>query len=289
LRQTGQRPRLLAGMTLLALAIMLIACAGGLAWSSRAAAALCVAAPERPLLQYQIVRVLPHDPKAYTQGLLISGDTLFESTGLYGHSSLRRLELKSARQLARVSLPARLFGEGIALAQGRLLQLSWREGEVRIYHPDSLQLQQTKHIEGEGWGLTFDGQRLIQSDGSAMLIFRDPEDLRELERLQVRTGEQALSGLNELQYANGRILANIYPADCVAVIDPGDGQVVGWLDMKTLASELRRDSPSAEVTNGIAYDPVADTYYLTGKRWPTLFELRINALAKPSARAADRQ
>lgn len=253
------------------------------------AAALCTPGDDRPLFRHEIVRVLPHDARAYTQGLQISGGILFESTGLYGESTVRRLDLASGRELVREALPIRLFGEGLTLAQGELFQLSWREGEVRVYDPESLRLLRTARIEGEGWGLAFDGRRLIQSDGSAFLFFRDTRDLAELDRVQVRAGARPLPGLNELEYVNGLILANIYPTDCIAVIDPAAGKVIGWLDMSDLAGELRQRSPSAEVTNGIAYNPATGTYYVTGKRWPDMFELRISGLSAVARPDADRQ
>lgn len=261
----------------LGLAALVLVCTGCFALSDRAVSAPCIPTDDRPLFLYEVVRVLSHDADAYTQGLLISGETLFESTGLYGQSSIRRHDLASGRELAREDLPPNLFGEGLALAQGRLYQLSWREGEVRVYHPETLELQRTARIKGEGWGLAFDGERLIQSDGSSVLFIRDPSDLTELDRLKVRAGTRQVSGLNELEYVNGLIMANIYPTDCVAIIDASDGGVVGWLDLSALAGAVRKRHAAAEVTNGIAYNPATDTYYLTGKRWPELFELRISA------------
>src|SRR5690606_13817957 len=145
----------------------------------------CDVDSQLPLLGYEVVATLPHDPAAYTQGLLLHEGVLYESTGLYGRSSLRRLERASGRELARVELPARLFGEGLALVQDRLYQLSWREGEVRFYSLEDLRLLTTLRIAGEGWGLEYDGHSLIQTDGSAELIFRHPDDLAELRRLPV--------------------------------------------------------------------------------------------------------
>jgi len=246
----------------------------------------CANSAGLPLLEYEIVRRLPHDPAAYTQGLLLHQGVLFESTGLYGHSSLRRLEQSTGQTLAQLKLPEHLFGEGLALAHGKLYQLSWREGEVRIYQPESLQLLATKRIQGEGWGLTYDGSRLIQTDGSAELIFRHPEDLTESHRTRVRAAGRAVSGLNELEYVQGYVLANIYPSDCIAVIDASSGRVAAWLDLHPLAAEVRRQAPRAEVSNGIAHDAAKNTFYVTGKRWPQLFEIRLKDW--PAA-APDRQ
>jgi glutamine cyclotransferase len=265
----------------------LAACAAGLDVVRPGFAAVpCAGEPEQPMLGYEVMRVLPHDPGAYTQGLLVDGDWLLESTGLYGGSSVRRLERDSGRESARIELPRHLFGEGLALAQGRLYQLTWQEGVVRIYRPDDFQLLGTATIKGEGWGLSYDGERLVQSDGSATLYFRDTQTLAVVRQLTVHAGARSVSGLNELEYVDGRIFANIYPTDCVAVIDAADGRVTGWLDLSVLATEVRRRHPEAEVSNGIAYDPTSNTYYVTGKRWPELFEIRIEEASPP---APDRQ
>lgn len=236
----------------------------------------CDVDSQLPLLGYEVVATLPHDPAAYTQGLLLHEGVLYESTGLYGRSSLRRLERASGREFARVELPARLFGEGLALVQDRLYQLSWREGEVRFYSLEDLRLLTTLRIAGEGWGLEYDGHSLIQTDGSAELIFRHPDDLAELRRLPVRANGQPVAGLNELELVDGWLLANVYPTDCVAVIDPGSGLVAAWLDLHPLAAALRRRAPGAEVSNGIAYDAASGHLLVTGKRWPQIYEIRLS-------------
>lgn len=253
------------------------ACAGDAA-SSRSAPA-CEPDDNIPVLDYVLIRILPHDSAAFTQGLLIADGWLFESTGLYGESTLRRYELQSGREVVRAELPAELFGEGLALAQGRLYQLTWREGVVRSYRPEDLRLLASWRIAGEGWGLAFDGRHLIQSDGSATLFFRDPDDLREVRRLQVTADGRPVRGLNELEYVDGQILANLYPTDCVAVIDADDGAVTGWLDLGELARRAGAEAPGTDVTNGIAHDPAAGSYYVTGKRWPFLAEIRIDGLS----------
>lgn len=273
--------RFAAGAVALGLLGLQVACAGGVT-SSRASLA-CEAGGSIPVLDYTLIRTLSHDPAAFTQGLLITGDWLFESTGLYGESTLRRYELQSGREVARTELPAELFGEGLVLAQGRLYQLTWQEGVVRSYRPEDLQLLASWRIDGEGWGLAFDGRHLIQSDGSATLFFRNPSDLREARRLQVTAAGRPVRGLNELEYVDGRVLANLYPTDCVAVIDTDDGAVVGWLDLGELARRAAAEAPGTDVTNGIAYDPAAGSYYVTGKRWPFLAEIRIDGLsARPA-------
>lgn len=274
--------RCLAGIVAISLLALQGACAGG-AGSAHAGLA-CEPGGGIPVLDYTLIRTLPHDPAAFTQGLLIADGWLYESTGLYGESSVRRHELQSGRELARTALPAGLFGEGLVLAQGRLYQLTWREGVVRSYRPEDLQLLASWRIDGEGWGLAFDGRHLIQSDGSATLFFRDPGDLREVRRLQVTAAGRPVRGLNELEYVGGRVFANLYPTDCVAVIDAAGGSVVGWLDLGGLARRAAAEAPGTDVTNGIAYDPAAGSYYVTGKYWPFLAEIRIDGLSvRPAA------
>lgn len=267
--------RRLAGLSVLVACLISAACMRHLGAADSRIYAPCADGGTLPLLEYEVVRVLPHDPAAYTQGLLLDNGVFFESTGLYGHSSLRRLDRATGVLQARVDLPPQLFGEGLALVQGTLYQLTWREGEVRLYRAENLQLLASKRIEGEGWGLAYDGTHLIQTDGSASLIFRRPADLTEVQRLQARAGPRPVSGLNELEYVDGYLLANLYPTDCIAVIEAKSGQVAAWLDLQPLAVALRRQTPYAEVSNGIAYDAATQSFYITGKRWPQLYQLRI--------------
>lgn len=222
---------------------------------------------------------LPHDAQAFTQGLLLHDGALYESTGLYGQSSLRRLDPESGRVLARQNLPARLFGEGLALCPAapgraaRLAQLTWREGRILTAEPATLRPLGEHRLRGQGWGLAERHGELALSDGTDSLRFLSCRDLEETGRvLRVRDGGLPVARLNELEWVNGWLLANIWQEDRVAVIDPRDGRVALWLDLSPLRREL---SPGAEAANGIAFDPAGDggrgTLYLTGKRWETLF------------------
>lgn len=231
-----------------------------------------------PVLDYELVRVSPHDRDAYTQGLLVADDVLFESTGLYGQSDVRRVARRTGEILARRRLPDGLFGEGLALVGDELIQLTWHEGTVRRYRAGDLALIAEQTIEGEAWGLTFDGHSLIQSDGSDTLYFRDPGDLQERRRLKVTAAGQPVTDINELEYADGRLLANIFRTTCVAVIEPSDGKVTGWIDLSALAQRARRSWRRADVANGIAFDAATRSYYVTGKFWPELYEIRVDAL-----------
>lgn len=231
-----------------------------------------------PVLDYELVRTAPHDRNAYTQGLLVSGDVLFESTGLYGESDVRRVALRTGEVLARQPLPGGLFGEGLALVGDELIQLTWNEGAVRRYRAADLALVAEQTLGGEAWGLTFDSRSLIQSDGSDTLYFRDPGDLREQRRLQVTAAGRPVTDINELEYADGRLLANVFRTTCVAVIEPSDGKVTAWIDLSELAKRARRLWRRTDVANGIAYDTAADSYYVTGKFWPEMYEIRVDAL-----------
>lgn len=245
-----------------------------------------------------ILARLPHDAQAFTQGLQLSHGVLFESTGLYGQSSLRRVDPATGRVLARVGLPRKLFGEGLALCpqpetggRPRLLQLTWREGLILAYDPESLRLLSRHRLRGQGWGLACTGAELALSDGTATLRFLDARTLAETGRtLRVRDGGQPVDRLNELEWVNGWLLANVWQEDRIAIIRPDTGQVALWLDLSPLRRELSELSwqagqagqaaladqdTQAEAANGIAFDPKADhgrgALLLTGKRWDTVF------------------
>jgi glutaminyl-peptide cyclotransferase len=225
-------------------------------------------------LTARVVAVHPHDPAAYTQGLLWHEGTVFESTGLYGSSSLRRWELATGRILARVDLPGDLFGEGLARVGDRLVQLTWREGRALVWDLRTLGRVSELAYLGEGWGLCFDGRRLAMSDGSAELIFRAPDTLAETGRVTVTLEGAPLAELNELECVGGEIYANVYGADRIVRIDPESGRVEALIDAsRLLAGEERA---RAEVLNGIAFRPETRTFLLTGKLWPKLFEVELD-------------
>lgn len=236
---------------------------------------LALAQPQVPVWGFRIVNTYPHDPQAFTQGLVYHNGFLYEGTGLYGQSSLRKVELKTGRVLQSRALPQKYFGEGITLFQSRFYQLTWQNQEGFIYdlsfNPVGRFTYQT-----EGWGLTHDGQRLIMSDGSAQLFFLNPRTLRPERTLTVRAGGQPVTRLNELEYIQGRIWANVWQTSRIAIIDPQSGQVEAWLDLSglSLLAQARNPSPDA-VLNGIAYDSQNQRTFVTGKLWPFLFEIEV--------------
>lgn len=230
-----------------------------------------VAAPE---LGYRVVASYPHDSTAFTQGLLAQGDRLFESTGGYGESTVRVTDLASGRILRQRSLASNLFGEGLALAGGRLYQLTWKAGLGLMHDSATLERVGQFSYPGEGWGLAASNQHLVMSDGSAQLRFLDLKDQRELRRIEVYDGGQPIAGLNELEYIEGSLYANVWPTDRIAIINPDSGQVQGWLDLSDILPLVFRH-PRIDVLNGIAYDAEAKRLFVTGKRWPRLFEIEV--------------
>lgn len=221
---------------------------------------------------YRVVNAFPHDPQAFTQGLVYYDGFLLESTGKYGESTLRRVELESGRVLQMHSLSEDLFGEGITVFGDRIYQLTWQNRVAIVYHKQSFEELGRFRYDGEGWGLTDDGTHLIMSDGSATLRFVDPENFRVVRRLLVRSQGRRVDRLNELQYIHGQIFANILYQDRIARISPKTGEVTGWIDLRTLWPG-RRDRES--VLNGIAYDQQNDRLFVTGKNWPRLYEIQL--------------
>jgi glutamine cyclotransferase len=223
---------------------------------------------------FQLVGVFPHDPEAFTQGLVSRRGRLYESTGLYGKSSLRQVALSSGGLLANVEVPHTYFAEGLTDWGNRLYQLTWKQGRCFVYNADSLELV-TEHVyEGEGWGLTQDGRRLILSDGTDTLRFIDPESFTVQETLKVTRNGRPQGWLNELEYIEGRILANVWQSDQIVAIDPATGKILQEYDLSPLRARLPLTS-KAEVLNGIARHPAKDTLLVTGKWWPNLFEIRL--------------
>lgn len=225
-----------------------------------------------PVFTYHIVATYPHDPQAYTQGLVYAGGVLYESTGRHGATTLRRVDLESGEVLQIRLLPERYFGEGLALFQDRLYQLTWREQVGFVYDRATFRLLRTFSYATEGWGLCHDGQRLILSDGSATLRFLDPDTLQETGSVEVTIDGRPLAMLNELEYVGGEVLANVWQTDTVVRIDPRSGQVTGVIDLQGLLSAEDRRLP-VDVLNGIAYDAEGDRLFVTGKLWPKLFEI----------------
>jgi len=220
----------------------------------------------------QVLGEYPHDPQAYTQGLVFENGFLYEGTGKRGRSTLRKVELKTGRVVQSHRLDDRHFGEGIAIVGNRIIQLTWKSQVGIVYDKETFKEVGRFRYTGEGWGITYDGTHLIMSDGSASLRFLDPRDFKEVRRVLVQYQGRRFDKLNELEYVRGEILANVWYKDYIARISPETGRVVGWIDLRRLYPN-RRD-PEA-VMNGIAYDAENDRLFLTGKNWPRLFEIRV--------------
>jgi glutaminyl-peptide cyclotransferase len=227
---------------------------------------------------YRIVHTYPHDPQAYTQGLLYTDGHLYESTGLNGRSSLRMDDLETGRVLQIVHVPAKYFAEGLAAWGSTLIQLTWQSHIAFVYDRFSFRLLRTLHYDGEGWGLTEDGRDLILSDGTANLRFLDPQTFREVRRVVVKDQGTPVTQLNELEYVRGEIYANVWHSDRIARISPVTGRVLGWIDLAGLLPANERSDPEA-VLNGIAYDAAHNRLFVTGKLWPKLFEIKVIPVA----------
>jgi glutamine cyclotransferase len=229
---------------------------------------------------YTVVNTYPHDPGAYTQGLVYRDGFLYESTGLNGRSSLRKVKLETGEIVQREAIDRRYFAEGLTEWNGKLAQLTWQSGIGFLYDRATLTLTGTFKYAGEGWGLTHDGKQLILSDGTETLRFLDPQTFRESGRLAITDGKLPVRGLNELEYVQGEIFANVWHSDRVARISPATGQVMGWIEMKGLLPDVYRLDPEA-VLNGIAYDAGKDRLFVTGKLWPKLFEIKVSRRKGP--------
>jgi glutamine cyclotransferase len=227
-----------------------------------------------PVYGYEIVNTYPHDPAAFSQGLVFRDGFLYEGTGRYGQSSLRQVDLESGRVLKFTSLSPRLFGEGITFSGDDLVQLTWRSGIGFVYDGQSFGRRGVFRYTGEGWGITTVGDRLVMSDGSANLRFLDPKTYRVVKTVAVRSQGKPVNQLNELENVEGEIYANVWGSDRIARISPETGQVLGWIDLAGLLPLHERVSRDA-VLNGIAYDAEGKRLFVTGKLWPKLFEIRL--------------
>ena len=222
---------------------------------------------------FKVVAVYPHDPNAFTQGLAIAGGQLYEGTGLYGQSTIRKVDLATGRVEKQRSINASYFGEGIAILGDHLYELTWQHGIGIVYDLATFTQQRTFQYTGEGWGLTQDGKQLILSDGSAKLRFLDPQTFAVVREIEVRDHGQPVTKLNELEYIEGEIWSNVWYDDRIARISPATGEVLGWIDLAALYPKSARSSEA--VLNGIAYDAAAKRLFVTGKNWPQLYEIEI--------------
>ncbi len=225
-----------------------------------------------PLMTYQVLNVYPHDPSAFTQGLIYLDGFLYESTGLYGESSLRKVVLETGEVLQQVTLSSDYFAEGLTVWEETLIQLTWREGMGFVYDALDFSVISQFGYPMEGWGLTQDGERLIMSDGSSTLYFLVPETFEILATVTVTYEGEEINLLNELEYIRGEVFANIWKTDELIRIDPETGEVTGWIDLAGILPEDAQ-TETTDVLNGIAYDAAQDRLFITGKRWPYLYEI----------------
>ncbi|HVE80041.1 MAG TPA: glutaminyl-peptide cyclotransferase, partial [Gemmatimonadaceae bacterium] len=224
-----------------------------------------------------VVDSWPHDPEAFTQGLVYHGGHFFESTGLEGKSTLRRTDPASGLVLRRVEVPAPHFAEGLALLGGELFQLTWKSHLAFVYDTATLRRTRSFRYDGEGWGLTTDGESLIMSDGTSRLRFLDPATGSVRRTVEVMDGGAPVAKLNELEWVKGEVYANIWETSQIARIDPASGRVRGWIDASGLLSAGEQRGP-VDVLNGIAYDPAADRLFVTGKLWPRVFQIALRRI-----------
>lgn len=229
---------------------------------------------ETKLYSYEIVRTFSHDPGAYTQGLLYKNGFLYESTGQYGSSSIRKIDPKTGKILIRQNLPFRYFGEGIAEYKDKIYMLTWENRTCFVFDINTLTQETTYQYQGEGWGLTSDGEFLYQSDGSSYIRIVEPTQFRTIKTLQVFNGNTPVNNLNELEFIGSDIYANVWMADSIARIDAVTGSIIQWIDLSPLREKVKH-SANAEVLNGIAYNPDTKSIYVTGKLWPLYFELKL--------------
>ena len=223
---------------------------------------------------FEVINVYPHDASAFTQGLVFEDGVLFEGTGLYGESTLRRVDLETGSVLQVYALSDEFFGEGIAVFGDRIIQLTWQSHKGFVYGKDSFDLLQEFDYPTEGWGITYDGRQLIMSDGTATLYFLNPETFEEVGQVEVHDANTGpVARLNELEFVDGSIYANIWFDDRIAVIDPQNGQVTGWIELHGLRD--LEDTGVENVLNGIAYDVEGDRLFVTGKNWSHLYEIKM--------------
>jgi len=223
---------------------------------------------------YKLVNTFAHDPKAFTQGLVFEDGFLYEGTGLNGRSELRKVELETGNVLQTHKLPDDFFGEGITIYGDRIIQLTYLSRVGFVYNKETFELLQEFNYPTEGWGLTHDGKNLIMSDGTPMLYFLDPETFVQINKIMVLDQDSPVWGLNELEYIDGQIYANVWPTERIVKIEPETGEVIGWIDAEGILAPEDHSEP-VDVFNGIAYDPASRRLFVTGKFYPKLYEIKL--------------
>lgn len=238
-------------------------------------AAATLQAPQSPSVHsYEVVRTYPHDPGAFTQGLFFDDGLLYESTGLVGQSTIRKVRLADGKVLQLAQVPPGHFGEGSTAWGSEIISLTWQSGVGYRWDRATLKLKGSFRYPGEGWGLTNDGRSLILSDGTPSLRFLDPTTFKEQRRIRVTAGGKPVPQLNELEWVKGEVFANVWQTNLIARIDPETGVVKSWIDLSGLDRTVGPSDPD-DVLNGIAYDRRRDRLFVTGKRWPKLFEIKL--------------
>lgn len=233
---------------------------------------LAVNLEQIPKLKYKVLNTYPHDPQAFTQGLEIYKDNLYEGTGLYGRSSLRKIKLASGKILKEINLNNNFFGEGITILNNKIYQLSWNENTAFVYDLNFNLIHKFKY-QGEGWGLTNDNTNLIMSNGSKYLFFRNPKTFNIIKKIAVHNNNNEIKNINELEYLNGFVYANIWQTDYIIKINVDNGKIKSYLDLKNI---LNQDyDKKINVLNGIAYDKKNNSFLVTGKLWPKIFRIKI--------------
>jgi len=247
----------------------------GLTFAAAAGAAV-------PIDDVDVVHTYPHDASAYTEGLFYLNGFLYESTGLEQHSSIRKVRIDTGAVVQKIDIPAQYFGEGIVNWRGHLVSLTWKSHVGFVYDLATFKVQREFRYEGEGWALTQDGRQLIMSDGTPELRFLNPDTLHETNRIHVTLDGQPVQNVNELEWVKGEIYANVWETNWIVRIDPRDGHVLGLINLAGLLRPSDRVSGPDSVLNGIAYDAKGDRLFVTGKNWPTLFEIRLRRRAETS-------
>jgi glutamine cyclotransferase len=231
-----------------------------------------------PVYTYTVVSTYPHDPTAFTEGVVFNNGFLYEGTGRRGESTLRKVELETGKVLKKYRLPSQYFGEGVTIWNDTLIQLTYQSKIGFVYDKEGFSLKRSFTYPTEGWGLTHDGTHLIMSDGTATLYFLDPTTFEEVKRIEVFDNDTPVTHLNELEYIHGTVYANVWPTDRIAMISPETGRVVGWISLDGLLSDEGFYQPIG-VLNGIAYDAANDQLFVTGKYWPKLFEIELEEVS----------
>ncbi|MBA7573878.1 hypothetical protein ES708_15679 [subsurface metagenome] len=227
-----------------------------------------------PVYTYKVINTYPHDRSAFTEGLVFEDGVLYEGTGLHGYSTLRRVKLETGQILQIYELSPQFFGEGVTIYGNKIIQLTWKSHIGFVYDKYSFKLLQEFNYPDEGWGITHNGKHLIMSDGTETLHFLDPETFEEISQIEVSANNIPVTRINELEYIQGEIYANIWQTERIARIDPLTGQVIGWINLKGILSP-EDHSETVDVLNGIAYDAKNDRLFVTGKFWPKLFEIEL--------------